>query len=85
MNFIFGTGLGLKLFVDTLNLTTPDLIIQIDCANQTLNFPAITTEYLALEPGWLYNTEPVGDPLNSHISLWESVDSFLFLWCKCCI
>ena len=55
-------GLGLKLFVDVLHLITPDLVIQLNVANTALNFPAITPEYPALESGWLYNTEPVGDP-----------------------
>lgn len=54
-------GLGLKLFMDTLNLTAPDLIVQMDSSNQALNFPVMTPELVALEPGWLYNTDPVGD------------------------
>nr|KAG5711372.1 hypothetical protein BaRGS_006069 [Batillaria attramentaria] len=54
-------GLGLKLFVDVLALTSPDIVIQLNSSNPTLNFPAITTEFSALETGWLYNTEPVTD------------------------
>ena len=56
------TGLGLKLFVDLLHLISPDLVIQLNVINKTANFPAITPQFPVQESGWLYNTEPVGDP-----------------------
>lgn len=53
------SGIGLMLFVDTMNIIQPDLVIQIESNLQYNNFPAVTRDLVALDEGWTFNKLPV--------------------------
>ncbi|KAL5013572.1 hypothetical protein ScPMuIL_007842 [Solemya velum] len=50
-------GLGLLLFTDTVRITLPSHVVQLDSFTQHLNFPAITPTFIATQPGWLSNSK----------------------------
>ena len=53
--------IGLRLLVDILTMTKPDLVIQLQMDNKVANFPAITPLFPVMQPGWIFNVDPVGD------------------------
>ncbi|XP_012940738.1 polynucleotide 5'-hydroxyl-kinase NOL9 [Aplysia californica] len=58
----FTEGLGLMLLIDTVNITKPDVVVQIESYSQAANLPALTHEMVALDPGWTVNQSPAEDP-----------------------
>lgn len=53
-------GLGLDLMVDTLQLIKPDFVIQLDCRNQSMNFPALTPDFITDQQGWIAKSQSFG-------------------------
>ncbi|XP_046342656.2 uncharacterized protein LOC124123529 isoform X1 [Haliotis rufescens] len=53
-------GIGLKLLVDILHITNPDIVVQMDTYKPLDNFPPITPHFKMAEQGWLYNRQATG-------------------------
>ncbi|XP_041348497.1 uncharacterized protein LOC121368047 [Gigantopelta aegis] len=83
-------GLGLCLLMDTIHITMPTLIIQLDSPSSLNSFKPITPEYVVEEPGWCFSQKPasqlnrkthelirlksLSDNMQSVISNWKPVD-----------
>lgn len=57
-------GLGIALMVETVKMVHPELIIQINSARQTKNFPYITREFLENDPGFRWSNFQVRNDAN---------------------
>jgi hypothetical protein len=45
--------------VDTLHITSPDVVVQLDCRNQYVNYPPITPDFTVDYAGWTFNKKVV--------------------------